>query len=192
RSETNNMITAAFLVPLSIDEGIHARFIGAVVLEIDADRAIGSMMIPRVSPGSTTEPMLIGIDSGKAVVLSGARLSVRPPLSIRVPLDSTRSVEVMAALGMEGIVAGSDYRGEEVIAAIKNVRGTPWHFLAKLDYAEMHSSVEKRQWIVTGGVMLILLLGGLFVLLWWRSNESKSYRRQFETEIERRALVEHF
>ncbi|MBF0505522.1 MAG: PAS domain S-box protein [Nitrospirae bacterium] len=98
----------------------------------------------------------------------------------------------MAGRGVVGIVEGVDYRGVRVLAAIKPVPGSTWIVISKVDAEEVYAPVRERFWIVVllGGVLLVA--AGVGVGLVWSDQQARAYRKQYEAELEKLALIRHF
>jgi PAS domain S-box-containing protein len=84
------------------------------------------------------------------------------------------------------------YRNIEVLAVIKTIPGTNWYLVAKTDKNEAYAPLRLLLWtiiLVLG--FLMTLLGTIIALI--VSNQKKDlYRRQYEMELEQKALIKHF
>ena len=144
---------------------------------------------PRSLP--TAETLLIGRDQGDAVYLSGRRLPGRRLVGDRVSIAAQPGlVAVMAANGREGIVEGVDYRGQQVVGALRRVPGTPWFLVTKVDQLEVNGPMRQRAWS-TGLLLLgMITLVGLGIGLVVRHQDAKGILGQLAFERERKALAE--
>jgi light-regulated signal transduction histidine kinase (bacteriophytochrome) len=91
---------------------------------------------------------------------------------------------VQGILGKSGIVEEKDYRESQVLAALKNIPGTPWLMVAKVDQDEVYAALRVRIWIT--GLLFIALFSitALALGLQWRRHDNRWLRRQLEAERE--------
>jgi signal transduction histidine kinase/CheY-like chemotaxis protein len=118
-------------------------------------------LFPQIDGGSlgtkTGELMLIERREGRPVLLSPARDPTRPLSSHGFPTAFAGSG--LAENPPDG-VAWTDYRGHPVIGAVREISGTPWSIVAKVDRDEAVTTYWRGAWDVlvrTGGFMAVLL-----------------------------------
>ena len=61
--------------------------------------------------------------------------------------------------GRQGIVAGIDYRGVEVYAAVRKIADSAWVLVTKIDRAEVEAPIERMSRLFTL-ITLALIAGG--------------------------------
>jgi PAS domain S-box-containing protein len=77
---------------------------------------------------------------------------------------------VQAALGVEGIVYGRNYRGEPAVAAVRAIPGSPWVLVARMDEAEAFAVVRTRLWVTLLMVGLLVTGAGAGVRTIWQGH----------------------
>jgi PAS domain S-box-containing protein len=63
---------------------------------------------------------------------------------------------------------------------------------AKVDQEEIYAPLRSQAWIVGIGMLLLILATGGVIGFWWRHQRVIFYRKQYEAELERKAVVTHF
>ena len=114
--------------------------------------------------------------------LNELKFQTNAALNLRIHLTKTELPAVKAALGQEGIVEGTDYRGVMVIANVHGVPNSPWFLVAKMDTAEVYAPLRQGQWIVVMAIVVLLCSAGAGVALVWQQSTKAQYRALFESE----------
>jgi len=135
------------------------------------------------TPSRTGENLLVKHDGNSVLYLNELRFRDNAALTLRMPLTDRKMPAVQAALGEEGIFEGEDYRGVDVIAAVRVVPDSPWAIVSKLDTAEILEPVSKRIWYVVGTCVLLLAATGMAILLLWRRRRETYLRKLYESEL---------
>jgi PAS domain S-box-containing protein len=180
------------IAPLFWTSGGSRVPLGALVLCIDAERFLYPMIQAWPLPGETGETLLVRREGAHVLYLNELRHKRHSALRLMLPLKSGDLPAAMALKGVEGIFEGTDYRGVRVIAALKNIPGSAWRLIAKVDIDEAMAA-----WRTEGGLILALIIllvsssGGGFGLMWQRQKNRHS-RAMLEAERERQALRGHF
>ena len=166
--------------------------LGAVVLRIDPTRFLYPHMQrwPTASPSGET--LLVRREGAWIVYLNDLRHRPGAALSLRLPVTRPDLPAAQAALGREGFVEGSDYRGVPVLAVIRSVPDSPWRLVAKIDRDEAFQAYRYRTRLayVLAGLLIVAGLTGGFLLL--KHREARYYRQLHDADTERRALVGHY
>ncbi|MBE0689536.1 MAG: cache domain-containing protein, partial [Anaerolineae bacterium] len=142
------------VAPLRASAESDADPIGALILQIDPDQYLYPLIQSWPVPDSSAETLLIRQDGDAVLFLNELRYESGTALTLRIPLTETDVPAVMAVQGQEGIVTGSDYRGVEVLSALKAIPDTPWFIISKVDTAEVFAD-----WRTRAGLMVALTLG---------------------------------
>ena len=64
--------------------------------------------------------------------------------------------------------------------------------IAKVDREEIYEPLRFQAWIVGSGTFLLILASGAIIGLWWRHQQARFYRKQYEAQLERHAIIKHF
>ena len=165
---------------------------GALLLRIDPRGFLYPLIQSWPGDSRTAETLLVRREGAEVVFLNDLRHRGGAALQLRLPLSEERLPAAMAARGMEGVFAGRDYRGEEVLAATRAVPGSPWYVVAKEDTDEVYAPGAARTWLSIGAAALAVLALGLLLSLLWARKQGQLYRRQYRLEAERAALARHY
>ncbi len=180
-----------FLVPIRAKAGSAELADGVLLLQVNVDKFLYPLMDSWPTPSRTGETVLVRREGDEVVFLNELRHSPKAPLTLRLPLDAPGKLPAAEAVkGRKGVIEGMDYRGVPVLAAIREVPGTPWFMVAKEDQEEIYAPLRERA-ITTGIIVLIsILLAGMGVGLFWRQRDNQWLHEQLASEQERQALAD--
>jgi PAS domain S-box-containing protein len=164
---------------------------GTLVLRIDPYQYLYRLLQTHPIPGATSESYLVRQDQDKIVYLSSLRLRSDPPFQLSIPVLQAGLADTQSVNGPDAVVSAVDYRGAPVMAATRQILGTNWGLVTKIDQEEIFKSLVEREYLWIGVLSLILLLAGLMVGYTWRHREAKFYKEQYQAEISRAALNQH-
>ncbi len=155
------------------------------VLAIDINPIIHLYPIFRVwpTPSRTGENQLVRHDGDDVLFLNELRFRDKSAITFRMPLTQKSVPAVRAALGEEGVFTGLDYRGTEVIAAVRLVPNSPWAVICKIDREEVLEPVSERVWYVIGTCLVFLIALALAASLWWRRKRETYLLAQYQAEL---------
>lgn len=113
-------------------------------------------------------------------------------LSFSLPLTRTDNPAVKAALHGPGTWEGVGYHNEEIIEVVREVKGSPWFFAAKIDKEDLFAPVYARARIILGAVtgLFFLLFLMLFLIILYRRRSF--YKQLLKEEQEKSALKSHY
>ena len=97
---------------------------------------------------------------------------------------------MQAVTGHEGIVSGLDYRGVEVMAAVRGVPGTPWYMVAKVDRAEVFAPLYSHARLVGLTLFVLIAVSALATFLLGRQRDAQWVSTQMADARERQILAE--
>jgi PAS domain S-box-containing protein len=183
QDDYDQKIYLTIIVPL-YDDQEYGESLGYLAFQIDP----GINLYPYISewpgPSESAETLVVRREGSEAVYLNNIRFNNNSALILRFPLDRTDVPAVKAALGEEGMVEGTDYRGVPVIAAIRKVPGTPWSLVTLMDTSEVYGPL-REQFIVLILIVAILLIGiGTGIGIIWREESTRFDRDMYESERE--------
>jgi PAS domain S-box-containing protein len=166
--------------------------IGAVVLCIEPSQYLSPLVQSSPIPSETAESFLVKRDGDQVLFLNELRHQKDTALKLRIPLSQQEAPAVMAVLGKEGVVQGKDYRGVEVLAALKHVPDSPWYVVTKIDTSEALSA-----WLFQARIIVVFVAGLVaFALaatgLIWQRRQRLAYQELYQAEVESQALRRHF
>jgi len=142
-----------------------------VVFRIDAENFLFPYIQRWPTPSATAETLLVRREGDRVLFLNDLRH--RPDTSLRLThsLDSDLPA-AQAVRGRVGIVEARDYRGTDVVAAVRPVPGSGWFLVAKVDAAEVYAP-QRAAAVRTALAVIGLILASGFALAWlWSRREA--------------------
>jgi PAS domain S-box-containing protein len=166
--------------------------VGAVVLCINPAQYLWPLVQSWPIPSETTETLLVERDGDQVLFLNDLRYQKDTALKLRIPLSQQEDPAVMAVLGKEEVVEGKDYRGVEVLAALKHIPDSPWYMVSKIDTSEVLSAWLFRAGVIIAYVAALLATSLAATGLIWQRRQRLAYQALYEAEVESQALRRHF
>ncbi|MCU7936548.1 MAG: PAS domain S-box protein [Candidatus Thiodiazotropha sp. (ex Dulcina madagascariensis)] len=130
-------------------------------------------ILPSVSewpiPSLSGEVVLFRRDGEDVLFLNPLKHAPDASMKLRWPVMDKALLAAQLArgkLGVSHVVEGKDYRHEPVFGVGRNISGTDWFLLAKLDSSEVYAdAVYDFIWIsLTGTLALLMGISGLYLL----------------------------
>lgn len=181
-------------VPVPDAEG--KRILAVIVLRAVADQFLYPLIRSWPNDSSSAESLLVRREGREGLVLNELRHQKGSALRTRFNLDSTVAVAARAILsGNAGFSQGEDYRGVEVLAAYRPVKGTNWYLVAQVDRHEVFSPLwHSVYWI--GLIAFAAIATILFVLFLYLRQQQHLQRlalltQKFEADRLFVTLVDH-
>ncbi len=164
REVSDGSITLSVLAPIFIDR----RFAGVVALVIDPGTYLYPMIQRWPTPSQTAETLLVRREGDEVLFLNELKYRKNSALTLRLPLSQKNLPAARAAKGEEGVIEGVDYRGRDVIAALRMIPDSPWAMVVRIDQEEIYAPLRERLRIMV--VVVFLLIGGVgfAVLMLWQ------------------------
>lgn len=144
------------------------RLLGLVLLQSHASQFLFPLIQNWPTPSATAETLLVRRDGDAVLFLNELRHQRDTALKLRVPFGSADILGTAALLDptLESF-EGHDYRGTEVIAAVRSVAGSSWRLAAKIDSAEVFAPLRYLvYWISIVALVALVLIAALLSLLW--------------------------
>jgi signal transduction histidine kinase len=187
RSEVSQKIHLSIVVPILDRE--ENETLGVVLLQIDPYVFLYPLIQTWPTPSPTGETILISRDGDEVVYLNDLRYRKDTALIFRLPISDRHLPEAMAARGKEGIFEGIDYRGSEVLSAIRSIPTSSWSIISKIDKKEVYAPIRWRLWNVMLVIGLCIFSAGTVVIFIWRKREQeeqRAYRESLEATVRER------
>lgn len=170
--------------PFFIDD----ELIGGVILRIDPD----DFLFPEVNNwpviSRTTESLLLSVVENTVVFLNNFRFKDKTALKYKIKINEENEyiTSVKAAKGLRGLSEGIDYKNSRTINDIRQIEGSPWILINKIDVDEIYTPIVERTWnqILFSSFILFIFGAGLF---WVWHNRKKTLQIQ-KLEEEKRIL----
>lgn len=164
--DSDGRIVLDFVIPILDRSGEKPVSIGTVVLTMLPDKFLIPFITRWQGFGRSGETLLVRPKGDEVEFFTplGHKLEVSKPYSIA---DSTLPAAQALRSDKPGVIAGIDYRGTRVLAAYEPVPGTSWRLVAKIDRAEVLSSLHTLVfWICAVSFFAILVSGAALFMLW--------------------------
>jgi PAS domain S-box-containing protein len=140
-----------------------------LVLHIDLAEWLYPVLQTWPIPSDTGDTVLFRRDGDQVQYLNQLRHRPDAAMSLRRPLGSLAllSAQVLRGEVRQGdLVKGLDYRDEPAIGVVREIAGTDWFLLAKLDRSEfLYGAIEGSLWIGLAGLLALLVAGAGLVML---------------------------
>ena len=143
-------------------------------------------------PSRSAETLLVRREGENVLFLNELRHRKNTALSLRLPADASSLPAALAVSGVEGVVEGTDYRGVPVLSVIRPLPGTSWFMVAKEDLSEILAPFRIRMAALAFAILALYFGMAVVLLFWIKRREAHYYRKQYEIEHDRLALVRHF
>jgi PAS domain S-box-containing protein len=192
RTEDPKAIQLSIVVPLLVNRGGHLSPVGAVSLSLDPHQFLFPLLQSWPTPSRTSEILLVRRQGHEVAVLNELRHQENTAPNLRLPLPKLRRLVAMAARGEKAIVEDIDYHGIPVIAALAPIPDSPWFLIGKVNAEELYAPVHENFLLVVIFLTLTIWGAGISVVLIWRNQQARFYRRQYEVERERRSLAQRY
>lgn len=188
RNDQTHRVHLAVLVPI-IDDRNGRTPLGVLALRIDPGIYLYPFIQTWPIPSATAETLLVRREGGAVLFLNELRFRTQTALALTVPLTSMTLPAAVAASGREGVVDGVDYRGIPVLAALRQIPGSPWALVAKIDRSEFEAPVRARLRLMLLVVGALMAGAGAGVGLLWR-HQILGFEREQLREAQERAWLQ--
>jgi PAS domain S-box-containing protein len=178
--------------PIYRDNAAESLPAAALVLKTDPALFLYPMIQPWPSPSFNVETSLVTREGEYVLYLNELRHRPGTALSLRLPADRLDLPAAKAVRGEQRTVFGVDYRGVEVLAALRAVPDSPWFLVAKADLSEIYAPLC-RDW----DLMLVLAVAVLALLAFGAALNQRSRKLRLllsllNLEKEKSALLANF
>jgi diguanylate cyclase (GGDEF)-like protein/PAS domain S-box-containing protein len=165
--------TVDMMVPLFEAEDPE-RPVALLRMAFDAAAELDPILNDWPSRRESMEALLLVVEGGEFVRLNRPRLSSGPTPPPPIPVASFRRAASDEALGHEGLIEGTDYRGRPVLEYLRAVPDTPWLVAVKTDLADLTAGmIGAFLNLALAAGALIIACGGLLYVFWKRSLASQ-------------------
>ncbi len=163
-----------------------------MILQMDPAKDLFPMIQSWPTPSRSAETVLLKKDGDEILFINELRHKKNTALTLRIPMADTTVAGVQAIIGKRGICEATDYRKVLVFSDLREIPGTNWYMVTKVDkkemLAELHSKARLISWMVIG--ILLLLTAGLSLIFSYR--QRNIYRELFKAEKELSETEEEF
>lgn len=191
-TDKTNKVHLHLMIPVRDTKDRNKSIIGFLALKIDPRVTFFPLVQTWPVPSRTAESMLIREDNGQIIYLNETRYWKNQQELLRRPAGAEKLPSAMALRGIEATTEGIDYRGNNVVAAMKKVPDSNWYLVSKIDHKEVFSVLDRQMTMIIIIITLFILATGLILgIIEWNENV-RFYREKYEAELDRLALRKHF
>ncbi len=181
-----------FVVALSDPRAPGDQNVAVLIARSPAAAFLDPLLANWPSHAASGESILYRRERDRALFLTRPRLAQRQPLADSVPLSDDRVAVVRIIDGERGPLAAIDYRGRPVLEFGRQIRGTGWYLVSKIDQSELYGPLRQLMLLaISLGLIALSATAGL-VLLWWRGERLALSLRVNAAERRAAVLEEHF
>jgi|GEM_PF-1363585 len=157
--------------------------VAVIVLRLDATHFIYPKLAKMPFPSSTGESIVFKREGNDVLYLSPLRHRPDAPLNFRLSLDRrTLPTSKFLLEHQENVVEGLDYRNQPVLAVSRNIPGTSWALLTKIDTTEAYAEAVVEAHLLSGGIALIMGLASMVVVALARQRKQQLLRHKLQQE----------
>jgi PAS domain S-box-containing protein len=190
--DADSKVMLSVLAPIIVMQGNEKITVGVMLMKIEPYQFLYPLIKSWPTPSLTGETELIRREAAEVVFLNELRHQKNIPLNLRFPLNSPNLLAALVARGKKGVVEGFDYRGIPVLGAVGFIPDSKWFLIAKVDAEEIYAPLRKRSQEVALFLFILIGSSGISVAFFWRNQQSRFYRSQYEIERARRALAQRY
>ncbi|MBA3852762.1 MAG: hypothetical protein C0503_00015 [Gemmatimonas sp.] len=174
---SGDAIRRTFWVPLHSAEAPRGRPIAWLAFIVAIDRALYPRLAEFPANFRTGDFSLWPIERDSVRLLSPPRDADIRPLQLTLPLDSATEADIYGPLASDEGYEGPGFTQQRIRAVQREVPGTPWQLVAKVDHDELQAPVLAAA-IRATAVSLFFLLGAGAVIyaLWYRRDLARTQR----------------
>ncbi|MDD5331045.1 MAG: PAS domain-containing protein [Sulfuricella sp.] len=175
-------VELGFAAPLLVAGKGGERIVGAVLFTTDPDSFLYPLIQTWPTASPSAETVLVRRDGDSVLFLNELRHRKGPALSLRLPLATSKLPSAMWLRGEFNAVEGDDYRGVPVVTAVREIPGTPWAMVAKVDKAELFAGIDTLERWVAGLASAFAAFGGAVFFLWFSGSQARIAHLQVQRD----------
>jgi len=181
RDTNDNAIHLAVLAPVNdpIDTG---KIIAIMVFRINPDIFLYPLINTWPTLSRSAETLILRREGDSVLFLNELRFRKNTALNLRFSLNEASLPAARAALGYVGIFLGLDYRGVNVISALRKIPDSPWFMVARMDLIEVYAPLRDRLWQMIALIVILILSIAVFMYAIWHRQSKLYFREKFEIE----------
>jgi diguanylate cyclase (GGDEF)-like protein/PAS domain S-box-containing protein len=184
----NQHLRMNLIVPLNSDNQDKTTVL--LVFVIDPEAFLVPLLQSWPVPHETAEAILVRRHGDNVVRLTEPRFEAQEPLAEVVPPEQGCYIGHFIQAGHDGFVKCRDYKQEQVLARIAQIKGTPWMLVAKIDEREVLGPLRHSALVAGAGGAGAIGLSGLLILMWWRQHAYRYRNQILRREQENDALLQ--
>jgi|GEM_PF-1900503 signal transduction histidine kinase len=167
------------------------KIIGCVLLRINPNKYFFPAVQIWPVKSWSSEVFIVERQGNDIVFLNELKYKRNTDVKLNIYSADTNILAVKGLKGFEGAIEGTDYRGENVLGAIKKIPNSDWIIITKMDRAEIYSSIYRKAYVVILFVLIIILSSGWIILLSWKNHNELQYSKLLKAELQKKETEKH-
>ncbi|MBX2975077.1 MAG: PAS domain S-box protein [Ignavibacteriaceae bacterium] len=192
KDDSSDTIFMDNVVPLLINKNGSQYSPGILLFRIDPEINLFPLIQSWPVQTKTAETMLLRDKDDSFLILNELRHKKNTALNFLIQSNEEASIFNKQNLSAEGVIEGSDYRKESVIASFSAVEGTDWYIIAKIDVGESFALVYQNgiYLVIITGLLIIVISSGFWLFI--KNQQSEYYEEKYNLESQKQALIKHY
>jgi PAS domain S-box-containing protein len=158
-SQDSRMIYMDLAIPISNG---NQPPIAVVILRIDPNKSFYKMVSSWPINSKTGDMVLFRVEDNNILFLNNPRFLENAALNSKFSISTSNIAAVKISQGYFEPFYSIDYRGKQVMAVGRQIPGTNWYLLAKIDKEEIFVDIQHEGWLI--GLLLIVILSLIYFL----------------------------
>ena len=136
--------------------------IAAIILRIDPNKSFYKMVSSWPINSKTGDMVLFRVEDQNILFLNNPRFLENAALRSNFSIAASNIAAVKVSQGNFEPFYSIDYRGKLVMAVGRQIPGTNWYLLAKIDKQEIFTDIQNEGWLI--GLLLVVILSLIYFL----------------------------
>ena len=166
--------------------------VGLLIIKLNPEIHLYPLIQFSNSIYKTSEIEIIKKENDSVLFLNDLKYKNNTALKFKLDSKQDEIIAVQALKEIDGNAEGKDYRGVEVFAYISKIPILNWHLIAKIDKDEILAPVKTKFTYISLLIILIIFSTGAILFIGWKNQQTKFYKREYESELEKKALNIHY
>ena len=166
--------------------------VGLLIIKLNPEIHLYPLIQSSNSIYKTSEIEIIKKENDSVLFLNDLKYKNNTALKFKLDSKQDEIIAVQALKEIDGNAEGKDYRGVEVFAYISKIPILNWHLIAKIDKDEILAPVKTKFTYISLLIILIIFSTGAVLFIGWKNQQTKFYKREYESELEKKALNIHY
>jgi signal transduction histidine kinase len=162
--------------------------VGTLIFDIDPEISLHPLIESWPTPSPSAETFLVERAENRVRYLTDLRHLKNAQFNLDRPIEQADLVEAMGLRGQRGLATGVDYRGVTVLAYLRPIPDSPWLMVAKVDRAEIYSSIQALGGIMALLTAIFIFFAALATISWVRARRDamQEANRKLEERVKSR------
>ena len=179
--EKDSSVHLEVFVPLILTTSISVEKVGVVSFSINPHTGLFDLIQSWPVESPTGEVLLVKKEGDHVVFQNELRFMRNTALRLKFPLTDTRLPAAHAVQGETGVMTGLDYRGHEVMAAMKHVPDSDWYIVAKKDTERINQPLTTKATLIFALMAALLAAAGTAFFIVWRAEKMKKLKIEIQS-----------